>query len=250
MSDQATVSPNLYLYGIISSEAAVPQNLEGLQGQRVRTTSHGPVAVVFSEMDEVEALGTPEDLLAHTRVLDAVGASEPVLPLVFGTVVAGGTALDEDILQPRAAGYAAGLESIRGCTQYSLVVRFDRDVLLREIVEENAEAADLRGVIAGTSEDETRMQRMRLGEIVVHALETKQPAESAAVVSRIEEFAHEISIRETGQPEDVVELAALVQREQMESFERVVEELAEQLHPRITFRLIGPQAPYDFVPEV
>ncbi len=250
MSDQATAPPNLYLYGIIGSDTAVPEGLEGLQGQHVCTVSHGPVAVVFSEIGQVEALGTPQDLLAHTRVLDSVGAREPVLPLVFGTVVAAGTALDEEILRPRADGYAAGLESIKGCTQYSVVARFDRDVVLREIVADDAEAADLRRVIAGTTEDETRMQRMRLGEVVVHALDAKRPAEAAVILGRLDSVTREYAVRETGQPEDVVELAALVDREQAESFEQAVEGLAEQLHPRITFRLIGPQAPHDFVPEV
>jgi hypothetical protein len=57
-------------------------------------------------------------------------------------------------------------------------------------------------------------------------------------------------VREAGQADDVVELAALVDNGSQMQFERKAENLAKKFAGRITFRLLGPQAPYDFVGEV
>jgi hypothetical protein len=45
----------------------------------------------------------------------------------------------------------------------------------------------------------------------------------------------------------VVDLALLVPREGVGSFEQAMEDLAAELHERIRLRLVGPIAPYDFV---
>ena len=52
-----------------------------------------------------------------------------------------------------------------------------------------------------------------------------------------------------GAPEDVVNVAFLVERDRQEEFENAVEGVGEELVGRVRLRLLGPVAPYDFVPE-
>ena len=251
MSDTAEDGPNdQYLYGIVFADTSLPASLEGVQGQPVRLLECERVAAVISETLPAEALGTPDDLLAHTRLLDTLAAEGPVLPLAFGTVVPGGDAVEAEVLQPREDEYYSGLQQVSGHTQYTVTVTFDRDVVMREIVDEVPEAAELRAAIAGTSEDETRPQRIQLGELMVNAFEERKPAAAEPVLDRIEEVAAEMAVHDQRQPEDVAEVAVLVANEASEAFEQQIEELARRSHPRLRFRLVGPQAPYDFVPEV
>ena len=250
MTDSSDPTRDLYLYGIVHAGTELTPSLHGVQNQLVRLVERGGVAVVASEMDPVEVLGTPQDLLAHTQLLDTLASTTAVLPLAFGTVVTGDTDVGTEVLEPRESGYLAGLESLTGYWQYTLLVRFDRDTLLREIVNQTPEVAQLRDTIAGTSEDETRPQRIRLGELIVKAFDARQPGEAEPILQRLGEVTADMAVHEQGQPDDVVEVAALVSYERTETFEQVVEELAEAHHPRLTYRLVGPQAPYDFVQEV
>ncbi|MFC7464199.1 GvpL/GvpF family gas vesicle protein [Brachybacterium sp. GCM10030252] len=245
-----TETSDLYLYGVVPSDYEVPGDLQGVQGKPVRTVGSGRTAAVVGELEPTEALGTPDDLMAHTRVLDAIGRTRPVLPMAFATVLEGDADVEADVLAPREDVYVQALEHLEGHTQYTLAVRFDRDQALREIVTSNDEAARLREAIAGTSEDETRPQRIRLGEIIVRTLESWQPAESDMVLARLREVTADVSVRSTGGADDVVEAAVLVPRGELEPFEAAIEDLAREHHERLRFRLVGPQAPYDFVPEV
>lgn len=239
-----------YVYGIVLADCELASETRGIQGQEVRKASSGRVAAVLSDLEPTDMLGSPEDLLAHTSVLDSIIATDPVLPLAFGTVVTGDTEVDSEVIEPLEERYFEGLMRLGGQAQYSLRVRFERDVVLREIVEEDAEAADLRAAIAGTTEDATRPQRIRLGEIVVKALERKSPSESAPILHKLEQVVTEASVREGRQADDVLDVAVLVDHSMVAEFESVVEELAQEKHERMAFRLVGPQAPYDFVPEV
>lgn len=176
-----------------------------------------------------------------------MAAGESVLPLAFGTV-----ALDDDdavrVLQgPGAANFSAELERLRGVLQYTLLVRFDRDVILREILDEQPEALRLRERIAGTGEMETRNERIRLGELVVDAMAHKRSGEAASMVEQLEPVVTDLSERDLRQPDDVLDVAVLVRHDAVDDFDAAVDRIAEARHERMTFRLLGPQAPYDFV---
>lgn len=250
MSETETVANDVYLYGIVRAEAQPPAGVDGVQGNPVRTIGFGRVAALVGDLEPTDVLGTPDDLRAHTSVLDSTAKTEPILPLAFGTVIPGDAAIDTEVLEPREPEYHAALEKLIGAAQYTLLVRYDRDAVLREIIASNPEAADLREVIAGTSEDETRPQRIRLGEIVVKTMENWKQTEAAPIVDALATVASEVSVRDGGQADDVVEVAALVRHEKVDEFNTLVDERAEANHDRLRFRLVGPQAPYDFVADV
>jgi hypothetical protein len=249
-SDVRDDAAEVYLYGVVPHDTEVPPDLQGVQGQPVQLIEHGRLAVLASEVDLDQVLGTPDDLLAHTKILDEVASRSPVLPMAFGTVLPDAQAVTDDVLEPSQDAYHTAIQEVEGHAQYTLTVTFDRETLLREIVEEVPEAEQLRATIAGTTEDETRPQRIQLGELMVRALEQRQPEAAAPVLERLEKVTDDLTEHERRQPDDVAEVAALVAGHQTQAFEDAVEDLAREYHPRCKFRLVGPQAPYDFVPEV
>jgi hypothetical protein len=90
---------------------------------------------------------------------------------------------------------------------------------------------------------------MRLGELVVQGLERKAEADARPILAALDGAAREVAVHERRSADDVIELAALVDRDRSEAFERTAERLAEQQAGRMRIRLVGPQAPYDFVGE-
>ena len=90
---------------------------------------------------------------------------------------------------------------------------------------------------------------MRLGELVVQRWSSAGTVEGADIVDRLEPFAVATASNQLGAPEDVVNVAFLVERDRQEEFEDAVEGVGEELAGRMRLRLLGPVAPYDFVPE-
>jgi hypothetical protein len=84
---------------------------------------------------------------------------------------------------------------------------------------------------------------------VVAALEERRDEEGAQLVQRLEPFAARAVSHRPGQPDDVVNAAFLVDRDRVPEFENAVEDLGRELAGRVRLRLLGPLAPYDFVPE-
>lgn len=250
MSEDIVGDSDRYLYGIVLTDSGLPSGADGVQAGELHTVSSGRVAAVVSDLVEPDILGTPDDLRAHIAALDGIATTQPVLPLAFGTVVPREADIAGEILAPREAEYVEALERLSGLSQYTLLARYDRDTVLREIILDNPEAAELRGRIIGTSEDETRTERIRLGEIVVKTMESWKTSEAAPILEQLESLTADMSVRESGQAEDVTEVAVLLRQEALPKFDDVIDELAEANQERMRFRLVGPQAPYDFVPEM
>lgn len=250
MSEDAVVDSDKYLYGIILADGGAPSGVDGVQAGRLRTVNSGRAAAVVSDLVEPDILGTPDDLRAHIAALDGIATTQPVLPLTFGTVVPADADIVSEILAPREDEFVDALEQLSGLSQFTLLVRYDRDTVLREIILENPEAASLRTAIAGTNEDETRTERIRLGEIVVKTMESWRSAEAPQLLDQLRPLAADLTVRDVGQAEDVVEVAVLLREDSVPPFDDAIERLAEANQDRMRFRLVGPQAPYDFVPEM
>ena len=237
---------SLYVYGIVPSPADVPE-LAGIHGEPVTVFASNGHSALVSQLVGPGEIGTPENLMAHSSVLDRIAAKCPVLPMVFGTVVPDQEALVERVLAARHNDHEAQFARVGDAAQFTLHARFVRDQALSELVEEDPEISSLREVISGSSEDETRNERIRLGELVVRGLQRKSEEEAQPIREALAPLALEVVEREPGQADDVIELAALVERGRQEAFERAAEELARRSAGRMTLRLLGPQAPYDFM---
>jgi hypothetical protein len=237
-----------YVYGLVGADAQLPGDLTGLgPSGKVSTIVHGDVAAIVSDVPTDRPLGTRDDLLAHETVVDTVAASTAVLPMRFPAVVEE-SGIVEELLAPHHDRFVAALGELEGRVQYTLKGRYEQDVVLREVLDEHPEIAELQAEIRDLPEDATYHQRLRLGELVVGALEERRDAEEARLVQRLEPYAVGVVCHDPGQPDDVVNTAFLVERGRAKEFEDAVEQLGEELHGRARLRLLGPLAPYDFVP--
>jgi hypothetical protein len=236
-----------YVYGLVGADTRLPDDLTGLgPSGKVSTIVHGDVAAIVSDVPVDRPLGTRDDLLAHESVVDTVAASAAVLPMRFPAVVEADGVVEE-LLAPHHDRFVTALGELEGRVQYTLKGRYEQDVVLREVLEGDPEIQALQAEVRDLPEDATYHQRLRLGELVVGALEERRDDEAEQLVERLEPHAVAVVEHHPGQPDDVVNAAFLVEREYAQEFEDAVEQLGEQLHGRVRLRLLGPLAPYDFV---
>lgn len=238
-----------YVYGLVSADAELPEDLVGLgPSGEVTTVAHEAVAAIVGDVPLDRPLGTRDDLVAHEAVVDAVAATTTVLPMRFPAVVEQ-EGVVEELLAPHHDQFVRALEQLEGKVQYTLKGSYEQDVLLQEIVEEDAGIRELQERIRGVPEDASYYDRVQLGELIVKALEERRDVDAADVLERIGEFAEAVSATTPTQPEDVVNAAFLVRRDAADEFEDAVEELGADTHTWLRLRLLGPLAPYDFIPQ-
>ncbi|HLU53989.1 MAG TPA: GvpL/GvpF family gas vesicle protein [Pseudonocardia sp.] len=238
-----------YVYGLVGADARLPEDLKGLgPSGRVSTIAHGEVAAIVGDVPVDRPIGTRDDLLAHEAVVDAVAATTAVLPMRFPAVVESDGVVEE-LIAPHHDHFVDVLDALDGKVQFTLKGRYEQDVVLAELVEEDPEIRALQEKVRELPEDASYYDRVRLGELVVTALEERRDDEGERLVQRLEPFAAEVVAHRPGQPDDVVNAAFLVERARIGEFEDAVEDTGRDLAGRVRLRLLGPLAPYDFVPE-
>ncbi|MFD6064568.1 GvpL/GvpF family gas vesicle protein, partial [Rhodococcus wratislaviensis] len=86
-----------------------------------------------------------------------------------------------------------------------------------------------------------------LGEIIGQALEAKRDADTRTTLDALSPLTDTVTVREPTHDEDAVQLAVLFEVDRQGELERTVGDLAERWDNRVTMRILGPMAPYDFV---
>jgi len=237
-----------YVYGVVPADAS-NVGLEGLDDAAVRLVRHGPVAAIVSVVRIERPPGRRNDLLAHSRVLDAFAASGPVVPVQFGAILQDEDAVRTELLAPRENQFAGLLAELSGSLQFTLQARYDEATVLAELVRDDPEIARLREATKDAPEDQSYAERVRLGELVSQRLEARRHADEQTVLGAIEPHVIAYRVRPVTSMDHLTELALLVDSRQREAFDSAAEQLAARLHERARVRLMGPMAPYDFVGE-
>ena len=238
-----------YVYGLVSADTELPPNLDGLgPSGRVSTIAHERIAAIVSDVPTDRPLGTRDDLIAHERVLDTIAERSAVLPMRFPAVVEEEGVVQE-LLAPHQERFVEALARVDGLVQFTLKGRYEQDAVLREIAQADEEIMALRERVRDLPEDASYYDRIRLGELVVNAMKERRDADGRRVLERLQPFATDISTRPVAQPDDVLNAAFLVARDQVKQFDDAVEEVGRDLAGRVRFRVVGPLAPYDFVSE-
>jgi hypothetical protein len=238
-----------YVYGLVSADTELPPNLDGLgPSGRVSTIAHERIAAIVSDVPTDRPLGTRDDLIAHERVLDTIAERSAVLPMRFPAVVEEEGVVQE-LLAPHQERFVEALARVDGLVQFTVKGRYEQDAVLREIAQADDEIMALRERVRDLPEDASYYDRIRLGELVVNAMKQRREADGRRVLERLQPFATDISTRPVAQPDDVLNAAFLVARDQVKQFDDAVEEIGRDLAGRVRFRVVGPLAPYDFVSE-
>jgi hypothetical protein len=244
---QATAS---YIYGIVPGDVERLPEARGVGDPpgRIRLVRHGDIAAVVSDLQRSRRLGRPDDLLAHEQLLDVTAAEvSAVLPLRFGAVMESDEAIVRELLTPHHDEFRSALAEFEGRTEYVVKARYDEQAVLREVLAEQPAAARLRERIRELPEEATWDARIRLGEIVNESIEAKRGADTQALAEGLAPHAAAIVVREPTHEQDAAHLAVLVEKDCQDDFDEALEEFRTRWAGRVTLRLLGPLAPYDFV---
>jgi len=245
---QNTDEPVCYVYGIVPASTRLPAGLLGTGGGRVRLVRHGALAGVISELPPAGALGTRQDLLAHESVVASLAARTAMLPLRFSAVVTTADAVVQEMLVPYYDWFTGILADLDGRAEFSVSGTYVQDTVLREVLAEEPEVMRLRESLRGLPEDTGYYERVRLGELIVQALDAKREVDTEDLVHTLSRHAVAVAPRPPVDEDTAADAAFLVGDDDRAGFRRAVDELGYRWAGRIRLHVLGPLAPYDFVP--
>ncbi|MFJ8822915.1 GvpL/GvpF family gas vesicle protein [Streptomyces sp. NPDC102467] len=234
-----------YIYGIASADhPSLPTGMEGIgdPARKVRLVEEGALTAIVSDAPD-DLRPKRRDLLAHQNVLSESGGGGAVLPMRFGSI-----APDDDavamVLAERAEHYHERLRALEGKVEYNVKAQHDEAAVLHRVMAENAEIRTLTEAnrqAGGGSHEE----RLRLGEMVVAAVQGREAQDAVALQRLLEPSADAVS---TG-PEStgwLANLSFLVDTKAVEHFLAAVETVRSD-YAHLELRVNGPLPPYSFV---
>ncbi|MWG36017.1 GvpL/GvpF family gas vesicle protein [Halomarina oriensis] len=156
------MSDKLYAYGVTEDGGDLAVDETGVDGaDDIYTVSHGPLAAIVSDIEELDPERSDENVRAHDDVLRAVlvDAERTVVPMQFGMVFEGKRPL-KNILRTGRPTFSRSLNDIEGT--YELGVKLVADEGAR--VDRAAVEADvddrLSEVSVGTVENDLFSDRL------------------------------------------------------------------------------------------
>jgi hypothetical protein len=239
----------LHVRGIVAASAIealaaddVRAELDEAGGGPTRLVEHDGVAVLATEVADEEALPSRANLLAHTRVLEAVTGHATVVPMRFGTVVPDDATLVERFLAPDAPRLRATIARLEGHRELRLRARYDEPAVVRAVLADDPKAARLRD--RGGIDD-----RIELGERIVAGIADRRERDREAVVEVLVPHAAAVEVGEVSEPLEAFVLSFLVAESDLDGFDARVEALAEAVEGMMSLELIGPMPPFSFAAE-
>lgn len=241
-----------YVYGIVPADVDVAPEALGVGSPPgvIGLVCRDDLAALVSDVSLAEPLGTPDDLVAHQRLLDAAASEVPVLPMRFGAVMTSRRAVAEELLAAHQEEFGAALARLEGMAEYIVRGRYDQAVLLAEILSENPLATRLAEQIRGQDEHVSRALRIELGEHISGGLLARREQDNAVLQQALAGLSGASVVREPTHDEDAVQVASLIPRRRQADLERAVHDLAGRWQGRVSLRILGPLAPYDFVGDI
>ncbi|MEA2411140.1 MAG: hypothetical protein QOC77_1701 [Thermoleophilaceae bacterium] len=237
-----------YVYGVTRAGAVERSPGEGIDGQAVEVATHGELAALVSDAPNVPVKASKRNLMAHSRVLQAVIADTCVLPMQFGVVMPGREAVEHELLAANAERLAEHLHILDPYVELDVRALCVEHVLLQAVVDERSDIARLRASLEGRPVESTYHESIRLGEMVAHAVAEKRAEVAHRILAQLEPLAAAAEPGDALHEQMVANVAFLVERGRVPEFDAAVDALGRELvDPEVRVRYLGPLPPHNFV---
>ena len=236
-----------YVYGVVRAGSKSSRSLKGINGKPLRLVTSGNLGALTSEVPDGPVEAGREELMAHSRVLEQAIRRGVVLPMRFGVVMPTESSVRRDLLEAHREQLERQLDEMDGKVEVNIKGLYEENSVLREVLEQNPQVAELRDSLQGKPEDATYYERIRLGELVAEVVGEKRAVDQQRVVDRLADHALAVDQGEPMHEHMAVNASFLVDQAKLADFDRAVDELGSEEAQRIRFRYTGPLPPHSFV---
>jgi hypothetical protein len=237
----------IYVYGVVSNDAAISPPSEGVASAATRLIESDGLAALVSSVPTERLRVRRSDLHAHLRALERVFEQTTVLPCRFGTVLPSEDDVRRHLLDARRDELRHLLETLAGHGQMNVKAVYDEAEVLREVVASEPGIARARERARGLG-DAAYYENIRLGELVTAQLTARRADDAGRIHGRLAPLAADV-VADARDADALLVLKAsfLVARKLLDQFDRELESLATEEAPTVRFEVVGPLPPTAFV---
>lgn len=235
-----------YVYGVVRTPKSKPKG-KGIDEKPLKVVKAGDLGALVSDAPEGLVEAGRDELLTHSRVLEEALERGPVLPMRFGVVMPDESTIRDELLESHRGELDEQLDAFADKVELRVQGLYDEATVLREIVAENREVAQLRDFIHDKPQDAAYYERIQLGELITEALTAKREDDEQWILDALAPHAAAVEPGKLVHEHMVVSASFLVERERQAKFDAALEQIAADQHPRIAFKLTGPLPPHSFV---
>lgn len=245
------MQPGCYLYGLIQASDELDFGPIGLEYDGrpapVHTLRVGGIAAVVSPHARCrKVMPRRKNLAPHNQVLGEVMKTTTIVPMTFGHVADSEDAV-RTVLERHEPIIRAELARVEGCVEMSVLMLWDVENIFAHMVESDAELRAMRDELFAGGRQPSHEQRFRLGELFEQHHKRERARLRARLVEALTPVARSIKEETPRVMEQVVKLALLVERDEVERLSEHVERVAAVLGSEYAFEVAGPWAPFSFV---
>lgn len=244
------MAPGYYLYGVVETSDQRGWGAVGLGREAVSAMPFREIAAVVSPWASDVVPATPENCLAHERVLSDTIKTETVLPFEFGTIAPDIEEVNK-LLRRNYSRFRRALGKLSGTVEVSVTASWhDMKAICEEVVKAHPLIASYKREIMSKPYEQTYQDRLRIGQIVAEALGTKRQLEGQRLYSVLKKDAAGVRHACLGKPSGgnvIFTGAFLVRRGAYPDFERSLLEVGSRYDSRVDFKYTDALPPYHFV---
>lgn len=239
-------SSGCYLYGIVRTPAP-PDSLSitGLLDAPLCTVETEDLALVVTDAPKGRIRPERRNIAAHHRVQQHLMRLGPLLPMAFG-MVADSRKGAERMLRTYRKDFLYQLDRVSGKVEMGLRISLETPQVVDYFVARSPELQALRDQLAGHGGG-SRDDRIELGRRFELLLQRTRDE----LVEQIEAALGPVCTDFQRNPErserDLANLACLVRRDQLDTFEARISEAAKQFDDEHVFQFSGPWPPHNFI---
>jgi len=247
MTDKAKKNDGKYLYAVIPAAGDKEYGDIGIDGERVYLITENKIAAVVSNFSSGKIRPERRHIAAHQGVLKHLMTDETPLPITFGVIADGATAIKR-ILSLNQKAFAEQLRRVHGKVEMGLRVAWDVPNIFEYFVSTHAEVREARDQFLGRSRVPTQEDKLEVGRLFDRTLQEDRNEHADRVEAVLSRACFEIKRNTTRTEKDIMNLACLVGRDAVaKEFEEAIFEVARGFDNNFTFDFNGPWAPHNFV---
>src|SRR4029078_12711433 len=194
---------------------------------RVRRIEVEGIAAAVGEVALDRPPGRRADLMAHSKVVDALADSGVVVPVQFGSGLGVRDSVSQEFLAANGEHFAHLLSVLEGTTEFILRETYDEEHWRGGVVRGDPGFADLHRHTRDLPPGTPHPDLVRLGELVSAALERKRAYDTDLILATMRPHVLDHVERAGGGLDHLLDVAFLIDRMTTKQFEDTLEGLAE-----------------------
>lgn len=235
-----------YLYAFVQGALKHQPGEIGLGGTLAYPIENKGLAAIVSDVPNKRVRPERKHLAAHQAVLKSLLQETTPLPVSFGIVAENKLGV-ETILNKYADVLLEHFHAVQGKVEMGLRATWDVPNIFEYFIDIRPELKAARDRFFGRHSGPSRDDKIELGRMFDGILREERAEHSDYVQNILSEYCDQIVENKCAKEADIMNLACLVSRNDLERFEEGVFQAAEHFDNNYTFDFNGPWAPHNFV---